>query len=548
MLFRHIFRFIPLLLVTGSVIAQTVPVGTQLIEELIRIRQLTGEGDSTVSLTIRPVQFSSKLGIDLPGISKPTEFLQGKGRFQWFPVSVRQQFNSHHSYGWNDGSLYPAKGYQAQVSAGFHASYGILSVQFKPEFVAAQNSRFRQFSRNHNDLTWLRYYEYQNIIDNPTRFGDNNLVRLFPGQSNIRLNYKKLSLGISTENLWWGPGTRNSLLMSNTAPGFRHITFNTREPVQTFLGRFEWQVIAGLLENSGILPEDTGRRFNNEPLYQPKNNSRRYINAMALTWQPKWVNGLSVGFTRSFYQYTNTMQSGLNSYIPVFTAFFKSNASDESQYGRDQLFSLFFRWVFKKSNAEIYAEYGRNDHSLNGSDLLLQPEHSRAYTVGLKKLFERKNKKWLEFMFELTSLEKPNTQMAREIQSWYTHHQVRHGYTHYGQVLGAGIGPGSNSQTIGISWISEIPTLSLSIDRIARNNDFFYSAFSNTSNSRSNWVDLAFNGSKSWARKKFLFTLNLSLIISNNYQWSFKNEPQTLDGSKPHPVNLFSGLGVSYLL
>lgn len=546
-LMKHWIGISLLVTVTANLNAQSVPVGSHLADELIRIRQLTGQGDSSTSLTIRPIQYSSDQGFGKFAISNKRQLFGGKGQLYLYPVTIRQQYNSHHSYGWNDGSIFPAKGYQTQLSAGFNASYGILSVQIKPELVFAQNSRFRQFSKNHNDLTWLRYYEYQNTIDNPSRFGDNSLLKVFPGQSSVRINYKKLSLGVSTENLWWGPGVRNSLLMSNTAPGFRHITFNTRKPIQTFLGRLEWQVVAGILDNSDILPEDSSRKFNGVPLYQPKNNSNRYLNALVLTWQPKWINGLSAGISRAFYQYSDNLQPGLNSYLPVFTSIFKSNAADESAYGRDQLFSLFFRWIFKKEHAEIYAEYGRNDHSSNASDLLRQPEHSRAYTIGLKKMFERKNNKWLEFMFELSSLEKPNTQMAREIQSWYVHHQVRHGYTQNGQVLGAGIGPGSNSQTIGVNWISDIPKASFSVERIARNNDFFYSAFANTADSRSNWVDLAFNGSKSWAMKHLVITLNLSAIFSNNYQWSFNNEPLTLEGEKQNPINIFSGLTVSYL-
>ena len=61
----------------------------------------------------------------------------------------------------------------------------------------------------------------------PERFGNVNHNKTTYGQSSIRLNWKKLSLGISNENLWWGPSIRNSIMMSNHAQGFKHITFNT---------------------------------------------------------------------------------------------------------------------------------------------------------------------------------------------------------------------------------------------------------------------------------------------------------------------------------
>ena len=30
-------------------------------------------------------------------------------------------------------------------------------------------------------------------------------------------------------------------MMSNHAEGFKHITFNTTEPIKTFIGNFEWK-------------------------------------------------------------------------------------------------------------------------------------------------------------------------------------------------------------------------------------------------------------------------------------------------------------------
>ena len=41
------------------------------------------------------------------------------------------------------------------------------------------------------------------MIDTPERFGHKSLSFFNLGQSSIRFNYKKLSLGFSSENLWW---------------------------------------------------------------------------------------------------------------------------------------------------------------------------------------------------------------------------------------------------------------------------------------------------------------------------------------------------------
>ena len=90
-----------------------------------------------------------------------------------------------------------------------------------------------------------------NHIDMPERFGERSHNRVLIGQSSIRINWKKLSIGLSNENIWWGPSIRNSIMMSNHAQGFNHITSNTVKPINTVIGDFEFQVITGKLENSG---------------------------------------------------------------------------------------------------------------------------------------------------------------------------------------------------------------------------------------------------------------------------------------------------------
>ena len=68
----------------------------------------------------------------------------------------------------------------------------------------------------------------------------------------MKYNTKNISFGISNENLWWGPGIYNSLILTNNAPGFLHFTINTHKPISNKFGNFEWQIIGGNLSNSNI--------------------------------------------------------------------------------------------------------------------------------------------------------------------------------------------------------------------------------------------------------------------------------------------------------
>ena len=124
----------------------------------------------------------------------------------------------------------------------------------------------RTLSRN-----LVKRYKLWNHVDIPERFGEkrhnNNLI----GQSNIKLSWKKISIGFSTENIWWGPSIRNSIMMSNHARGFKHIFFKSNRPVITPIGNFEWQVITGRLESSGYTPPRTDLEYAGTRLYFRKN-------------------------------------------------------------------------------------------------------------------------------------------------------------------------------------------------------------------------------------------------------------------------------------
>ena len=112
---------------------------------------------------------------------------------------------------------------------------------------------------------------------------------------------------------------------------------------------------------------------------------------------------------------------------------------------------------------------------------------------------------------------------------------VRHGYTNYGQVIGAGIGSGGLSQTIGLQWGEGFNKLGGTIERVVHNNDFFYDAFTRTQQWKKHWVDLSLTLNKVWTAKRFIYDARLSFIESLNYQWYYD-----------HVLNVSARIGVSY--
>lgn len=505
--------------------SQSLPAGMHVLEDVYRREQLMGKVDSAVSFTMRPLFTGLEPGqrglardtIEERGFTKLASTVSlgnRNGYLQLLPVSWLQQYNSKVPYGWNDGSMIPAAGYQTQLSLGVYAKYGPLSIQLKPELVSAQNKEFEGLPTDYHNIVWANYYDrYFNVTDIPERFGDKSYSKAFWGQSSIRLNFDPVSIGVSTENLFWGPGMRSSLLMSNNAPGFKHITLNTTRPVSTLIGSFEGQMILGMLDNSGFTPPEINRIYLGRTLYVPKREDQRYLSGFVLTYNPKGVPGLFIGASRTSQVYKQDAGKKVGDFIPLLQPFEKKNDSEIREY----MSSMFFRWVWNEANAEIYGEYGHNTPR-SFKEFLYKPDYAAAWLIGLRKLvpIARRPGEYLQAGIELTEIQQTD---IPAIDGWYTSNKIRQGHTNQGQVLGAGIGPGSNLQSLNIGWVKDIKRFGLQIERYLHNNDLYYPIFTETLDPGKHWVDMSYSLYADWDYKNLLVSFNGSMVRTLNYNY-----------------------------
>jgi hypothetical protein len=544
-------------------LGQSLPVGTPVLEDYYRRLQLSGGVDSTVSFTVRPFYPSrskghphnvydpdSTLHKDSWTSTGPFTFGKGHGEFQILPLTIQQQYNSDHPYGWNDGAMIPAKGYQTMVSGGFYLKYGPLSIQLRPEYVYAANPSFNGYASGHGDADLVSYYLYHNLIDQPERFGTGTYTKALWGQSSIRLTFGPISAGLSTENLWWGPGINNALILTNNAAGFKHATINTVRPIHTFLGSFEGQIIAGRLDATGQPALDVTSTSTGKLLYIPKRDDWRYYTGYNLSYQPRWVPGLFLGWIRTFNSYKADLHS-FSDYFPFLTPFQKSSSKyvNGDAFNRDQQTSFYARWLFAKAKAEIYFEYGINDNAYDYKDFLSSPEHSRAYIWGIRKLVPlAKRDQGILFSAEIDQLSQSADRIVRPAAGWYIHSGVTQGQTNDGQILGAGTGSGGNLQTIDISWVSGLKKLGLLFQRYEHDTDFAEQHFTTINGNNRNWVDFAMGLQGNWNYRNLLFNAKLQGVKSLNYEWILKDYDPNNTYYVPHNdvFNLHAELGVTY--
>lgn len=326
-----LYLIILLLLIPSASLGQTLPEGTPVLKQFYRQQQLLGKLNTDVGFTSLPLfpveafhvqnafdpdsSLSDNRFFGFDGLVNQTIF-NVKGKVQLMPIVWKNQFNSLHPYGFNDGVMVPSRGYQTVFSVGIYAQLGPLTIQLNPEWLDVANTSFEDFYKIYNKKYSL------GGIDLPEHFGDTSFQKGYWGQSSIRLSFGPVSLGYSNENLWWGPGVHNALLMTNNAPGFPHFTINTVCPVKTPIGSFEGQLIGGKLIGSGYtsgLLDDW-----------------RYLNALTMTYQPKWIPGLFLGFVRSFQIYERDMTHKLFDYLPVFGSVVKVAVGNEETDDRRQ--------------------------------------------------------------------------------------------------------------------------------------------------------------------------------------------------------------------
>ena len=534
------FILIFLIVLCIDALAQSLPTGFPILEESIRRAQLLGELDSSVSFQVRPIyprnistlddpySVGTLLGQDQPESKLLYKFFKDRGRVQILPAQVHTEFNTHHPYPQVNGPMVLNRGFQTYVSVGAYAEVGPLSIQFQPEYIWAQN---RPYDYGGSKSVYTEYLE---------RFGTKSFNTTLLGQSSIRLNAGAFSVGVSNENIWWGPGQFNSLLFSNNAFGFQHITLNTRKPAKTFLGSFEGQFIMGRLEGSEF-PELTQHNLTQD---------WRYINGINISYQPKWIPGLFVGFNRIFQQYNEDKTNSLGDWLPIFEVFTKESlfvdghTVDYDGRAQDQQVSIFLRYVIPKAKTELYFEYGKRDHSVNWREFIINPDHARAYLMGFSKLFPIPNEAFIQVRGEVLHQQESINILGRYPgtggdSNWGGHYQVRQGFTHRGQMLGPGVGPSSNVQTIETAWVKGTKKLGIRLDRLNRHQDIYVKQF-NDRTSQGRWVDLNLGLLADWQFDRLLISSQLFFINSLNYQWQL-HPNSTPELPKGHDVFNFQG-------
>ena len=479
-------------------------VGYYDFDDNIRDLQLLDKLQPEQSLTIRPYILTPKLGYDSllamidPEFENHGHLVERKhSDIQLLPINFLQKYNSHHPYGWNDGPLSFSKGYQFVGSGGVYMRWRNIHLTLRPEFFKTASDSYETNSR----------------------WGERTsaLSELTLGQSSLRMDLGPLSIGLSTQNLWLGPGKYSSLLMSNNAQGFNHFNIQTNRPLKTPLGSFQLNVIGGTLINN------EGQGFENANLKLYGNtSSTNYLSLLSISYSPIFIKNFYLTANRAFTIPTQEKPSdNLTDYYLLSLKPLFRNKYQDNPFPIDQVLSGSAKYIFPKEHAEVYFEYGWNDGSSNLRDLMLDMSHSAASVYGLKKIQYLNENTYLNFEAEATQMSQRPSYLQREAGNWYVHGNG--GYINKNQILGAGSGWGNDVQTFSISLNKGWNKYGIKFQHIAHNPIGVTNILSYDGGAPY-WDDYSYGIQLKQKFNHFLFNLNMEWVNSKNYLWENTNK------------------------
>jgi hypothetical protein len=363
-------------------------------------------------------------------------------------------------WGINDGPTWAGKGITMVATGGVAARWRGVSAQLAPHMWWTQNADFTPLPpASQHAAAYLDYVGRG--VDLPQRFGAKALGQMDLGESWLRIDGYGVTAGVSSASEWWGPGIGSGAILSNNAGGIPRIFLGTSSPRNVGIGRVHGRLFAGRLVRSSF-SEDTANH-----------TGKRLGLGLVGSFEPRGLPGLELGLTRFFHRRWRTGGPNLSDLRALWEPFLKEGITGKDDLNTiagqadNQLASVFGRLVLPRSGLEVYAEYGREDHSWDGMDITTEPDHISLVTFGMQKRFGAAAAAtyWIAHG-EVTNGRVTHLDRIRGEGLFYEHGQLRDGHTLRGQLLGSPFVRGGSGADVGVDRYTASGRLSVRWRRI----------------------------------------------------------------------------------
>lgn len=372
------------------------------------------------------------------------------------PIEVYASLNSGYPDGGNDGPAWQGRGSNLRGQFGADLSIGPARLTVAPTVWFAEN---RDFPLMPSASSFNNEYAYfTNNIDLPQRFGDDPIADIALGESEIRYSHRWFTTALSNQSIWLGPTEHNPVLVGNNAGGFPRIEIGAR-PNSTLVGDVEAYAWWGNLAQSeyfdvaGVADE-------------------RLFSGVSLSYRPSIVPGFTLGIHRVVLVASEDLDAG--DYLEAFNPLMTPELGQDS---KDQRASITLDWLFHDIGFNVYAEWGKNDYSARWSHIVRAPEHSQAFTYGIRQVvYSDVSQLWIVNgeISQFVHSRDYDIDLGKSQSGFYTHGTVKQGHTHNGQLLGPEVGPGADSQILTVDYYNPLGRIGGFIKRTNRNKDYIY--------------------------------------------------------------------------
>jgi hypothetical protein len=236
--------------------------------------------------------------------------------------------------------------------------------------------------------------------------------------------------------------TEYPYILGDNAGGFPHAFLGSSRPVNVWVGRVHARLMYGRLDQSAYASTNG-------------DSTVRFAASAIAVFTPRGLPGLELGAARFFHMPWPDHGIGGRELGKPFEGILKArlrgdlpNSRDPNESVDNQLASVFARWVLPPAGFEVYGEYGREDHSWDTRDFLLEPDHAATYGIGLRKAWMHTPNRVTVLGAETMNFQAPLLVAYRSAGRMYYHVFLRQGHTQRGQLLGADIGAASGSGTL----------------------------------------------------------------------------------------------------
>jgi hypothetical protein len=329
-----------------------------------------------------------------------------------------------------DGAVWQGRGLTVAATGGARIRWSVLDVSLRPLAFVADNLPYTPTVGTVVPGSFVNPV-FNPVLDAPYRFGSGTYERIDAGESWVRVGWRGASAGFSTSPQVWGPAHLYPLMLNAEAGGYPRL-FIGGSDMPVGIGRVTAQYSLGRLESSAQHQLAPGARSRIAP-------------AMIAAFTPAGMRGLTVGGTRMFHVRWKPGVVGMRTAALPFKGFLKIS-NWELTADHNQLVTIFARVAPPGAGVEVYGEFFREDHNHDMRDLVGEPDHISAYTLGLRRAW-RSKAAVRSLTWEAGNGRLSHLTTVRAQGPVYRHGIVSEGHTQLGQVLGSAAMPGGGGTT-----------------------------------------------------------------------------------------------------